>query len=385
MALTTVTTGGLQDKVRAGSSVPGAPKTGYIRTLDGWRTVAISAVMLYHAPAIVVAGRSLRPVQEFGNRGVQLFFAISGLLICSRLLEEQRVCGRISLKGFYLRRLFRIQPAAMVFLGVGVLLTLMGVIHLTLPATLSALFSYRNFYAAFGWATSPDDKYTVHFWSLAVEEHFYLILPALLLVGRRWLVAMLGLLSAVFFVWPPVAHRLLHLTDSPLAQFRTDLALRDLFVPALLAVLLTDARFRDRVTRVTNHGVLLLAVVVVIVAAEMRDSPLTGMVTCLGFPCLIVSTMMHPRQWLGRLLESRVMRFVGRISYSLYLWQQLFFVSSRGDSALRYAQRFPVSLCGALLCAVASYYLVEKPMIRLGHRFAPPATPGREDLRQTAA
>ena len=160
-------------------------KSGYIKTLDGWRTIAVGAVILYHAKAITIGPLHLEKIQGFGDRGVQLFFAISGILICSRLLEEQRLHGKISLTGFYIRRVFRIQPAAIAFLGTVGILTLIGMLHPTLPASLSSLFCYRNFYEAANSAVSPDDRYTAHFWSLAVEEHFYLLLPSLLSSGER--------------------------------------------------------------------------------------------------------------------------------------------------------------------------------------------------------
>ena len=81
------------------------------------------------------------------------------------------------------------------------------------------------------------------------------------------------------------------------------------------------------------------------------------------------------------------MRFVGHISYSLYLWQQLFFAGGRAPAAwpLSVLQIFPLNYLAAFACATASYYLIEKPLIRVGHRVAHPATPGREDLNEARA
>ena len=183
-----------------------AGRSGYIPTLDGWRTIAVFAVIAFHAPAIHLGRFSLNALQEYGDRGVQLFFAISGVLICSRLLEEQRLHGSISLRGFYLRRLFRIQPAAMLMLGAAVLLGLIGVLRISAAPTMASLLSYRNFYDALGGAATADDRYTAHFWSLAIEEHFYLLLPAILVLFRKRAATVLAVLSGVFVVWPPVAH-----------------------------------------------------------------------------------------------------------------------------------------------------------------------------------
>jgi peptidoglycan/LPS O-acetylase OafA/YrhL len=356
------------------------PKSGYIKTLDGWRTIAVGAVVLYHARGIVIGGADFSKLQSFGDRGVQLFFAISGILICSRLLEEQRVHGCISLRGFYIRRVFRIQPAAIVFLVAVGILAIAGILHPTWPASLGSLFCYRNFYEAANGLTSPDDRYTVHFWSLAVEEHFYLLLPSLLVFGRKKIVPLLATLSVIFFLWPPIAHHF-KIFDSQFAAWRTDMALRDLLVAALLAVLLTKPAFRAWMTKISSHNVLILLTIAALLFSQLvLKGHLMGEITCIGFPLTVISTVLHPDGWIGRLLETRPFLFIGRISYSLYLWHVLFFIHREDDSALRFLQSAPWNLIAAFICAIFSYYIVEKPLIRLGHRLAPPATSGRKDL-----
>ena len=136
--------------------------------------------------------------------------------------------------------------------------------------------------------------------------------------------------------------------------------------------------------RASRHGALIgLVLVAVLVSEVFLGGHLTHQITCIGFPLMVASTMLHPEEWLGRLLETPVFTFFGRISYSLYLWQQLFFIRRPETSALRHVQGWPADLAGAVVCAVASYYLVEKPLMRLGHRVAPPVTPGRADLAGT--
>jgi peptidoglycan/LPS O-acetylase OafA/YrhL len=360
-------------------------KSGYIKTLDGWRTIAVFSVIFYHARPITIGPFELKKLQAFGDRGVQLFFAISGILICSRLLEEQRLHGNISLTGFYIRRVFRIQPAAFIFLVAIGILAAIGMIHPTLPASLSALFCYRNFYAAAQLVPSPDDRYTAHFWSLAVEEHFYLLLPALLVFGRKRVVPLLTTLSVLFFIWPPIA-RHLGLAPSELSYWRTDMSLRNLLFPALLAILLMRPSFRSWMTRVSSYNLLIvLTIAAILVSQIVLGGHLGGEIICIGFPLMVISTMLHPSRWLGRFLESSPLVFLGRISYSLYLWQQLFFIERQDYSALRFVQNLPLNLIAVLICAVASYYFIEKPLMRLGHRLAPPATPGRPDLIGSSA
>jgi peptidoglycan/LPS O-acetylase OafA/YrhL len=106
----------------------------------------------------------------------------------------------------------------------------------------------------------------------------------------------------------------------------------------------------------------------------------------LGFPFLLISTVLHPQSVAGRLLEWKPLRGIGRISYSLYLWQQLFFIGDHvaATGTLHYLQHGPWNLIATFTLATASYFLLEKPTIRLGHRFAPPATPGHKDLTESS-
>src|SRR6266436_2595980 len=108
-------------------------KTGYLPTLDGWRAIAILAVLLDHATEYSSLRDHPRVIAftHTGPNGVSLFFAISGFLICSRLLEEEQFFGSISLKGFYIRRACRILPAAFTYLLVLALLATSALVAVT--------------------------------------------------------------------------------------------------------------------------------------------------------------------------------------------------------------------------------------------------------------
>ena len=164
--------------------------SGYIPTLDGWRAIAILMVLVDHALffGFRASRVALWPVPPaLGLHGVNLFFALSGFLITSRLLEEWRVTGAISLRGFYIRRAFRILPAALLVLAATATLGLVGLIPVSRMEVLGAVFFFRNYLPG---ASYPDATgfFTEHYWSLAVEEHFYLAWPALLLLTlrKRW-------------------------------------------------------------------------------------------------------------------------------------------------------------------------------------------------------
>ncbi len=93
-------------------------------------------------------------------------------------------------------------------------------------------------------------------------------------------------------------------------------------------------------------------------------------------PLVLVTTVLHSECFLSVLLETHWLRWIGRLSYSLYLWQQLFLGSGM--------RMWPLKLAACFAAAIASYYLVERPAIRLGHRLAPPTSEGRGDLLRSS-
>lgn len=158
-------------------------KSGYLPTLDGWRAAAIIAVLLDHTLEYspLRCYPKLMNFAHTGPNGVSLFFAISGFLICSRLLEEEGAFGRISLRGFYIRRACRILPPALFYLIVIAVLSVCGLIVVSPGEWFGSAFFFRN-YLPGDWISRGWGGYTVHYWSLAVEEHFYLLWPAALVL-----------------------------------------------------------------------------------------------------------------------------------------------------------------------------------------------------------
>lgn len=339
----------------------------YIPTLDGWRALAILAVMFYHLPALSIFGHSLRRVQDLGQNGVTIFFVISGFLICTRLLNEERDTGSVSLKSFYLRRLFRIQPAALVYLFTLVALFFLNWIPFRTGAWVTALLACRNFYPHALWDL-PGAPYTNHFWSLGVEEHFYLIMPLLLLLTRRGNKRLFtfGIIALVSFLWARVGGHL-HLQLS-----HTDLSFELLMMPTLAAAMLhDDARFRILLTGRRMLSVAIVLAALMFVQGFVLSKAISTPLYLFLFMTCVFGTALHPDFVVSKLLDTSILRFVGRISYSLYLWQQLFLMSPKESLArgpIAVLQNVHIGWLAALSLAVLSYYCIEKPMVRLGHR-----------------
>jgi peptidoglycan/LPS O-acetylase OafA/YrhL len=358
---------------------PASKQSTYLPTLDGWRAVSIILVILHHSQIqshVPVFGALLQWMSDAGEVGVELFFAISGLLICSRLLEEEAQFGQICLKSFYLRRCFRILPAAIFYLLVIAILAAFHIIPLLPLDWFGSLFFFRNYAMVLeSMHHSPLALhwYTGHFWSLSMEEHFYLVLPGVLVIfrkTRRWVLS--GFVIAVALRRFFVAH-IMH--NDSLINFRTDTHVDALFIPALMALLLYPL-LRSQIARRWIPAWFFPIFLTLEIILLFNRVPFVSTLQATVIPLLILSTVLHPGSIPGRVLEMKPVCWIGWISYSLYLWQQLFFGSRFVNSPPQLAtlREWPVSFVALLACAAFSYYLVEKPLIRLGHRLARAAT-----------
>lgn len=163
----------------------------YIPTLDGWRAIAIMLVLGAHAVPMLInsetrIGGLLAKVLSHAGFGVDVFFALSGFLICTLLLQERANRGAISLRSFYIRRVFRIIPPIILYLIVLYVLREIELLPMITLQELSAVLLFiRN--------NTDGSWYTGHFWSLAVEEHFYFLIPWLLLIRSN------RILTYIFF------------------------------------------------------------------------------------------------------------------------------------------------------------------------------------------
>lgn len=357
-------------------SNPALKQSAYMPTLDGWRALSIGLVILHHSrvpDTIPIFGPLLQTLANLGEVGVELFFAISGLLICSRLLDEESRLGRIGVKGFYTRRFFRILPAAIFYLLVVAILAMFHVIPLFPLDWFGALLFFRNYAMLFEYLHhSPlaSHWYTGHFWSLSIEEHFYLVLPGVLVLFRGLRLWVLAGLAAAVAIWRSFLAHILHRQYG--FNFRTDTHVDALLIPAMIALALYPLMRSQSARRYIPAWSFPLWIAIELGLLTTRV-PFFFTLQAMVIPLLILSTVLHPNTVQGRILETRPLRWIGWISYSLYLWQQLFFGvnfvgSPRGLAVLR---KPPINLVALLVCATCSYYLIEKPFIRLGHKLAP--------------
>lgn len=370
----------------------------YIPTLDGWRALAVIGVILYHGRSGFFTGDSrlssvLNKVSSHGELGVDVFFAISGFLICGLLLQEYAKNGGISLRGFYLRRCFRILPPYYLVLAAICALWLIGTIPAKYHDLPSCLLFYRN-YRPLG-IDEHGGFYTAHFWSLAVEEHFYLIWPMLLIAVKPKRAGKVALVFALaVLVWRHVdSHFQLLPGILPPANLmsRSDTRMDALLWGCLAAIYFPAIRrWAERI----HFSQLWIPILAILLVAQALHIPGLDFLLVVLLPALILSTVIQPASVLGRVLEWKPLRWIGTISYSLYLWQELFLpevTSERARGAFAHLQHWPGNVLALLACACLSRYLLELPMTRLGHRLGaarrtpPPARSSASSAQVAAA
>lgn len=311
-----------------------------IPSFDGMRAISISLVVIGHWAELRyhsdIAG-------AFAHLGVRIFFIISGYLITTLLLQEQSKTSTIRISEFYVRRAFRILPAAMMFLAVAFVIFWSD---LRWYHMLAALFYVANFDFTHPW-------YLGHLWSLSVEEQFYFLWPGVL---KKWGRRCVGILLGVVLLAPMyrVACHLLGLHGQADETF-----------PAVADVLATGCLlgfFSKRIPTISAGCAGFMVVPVALVPAYLGTLHfhLTPVLLFVLWPVMhlsIAGLLLHVVQHPYWILNVKPVAWLGKISYSLYLWQQLFVFGVR--------PRPWYSVFFALAAACASYYLVEQPMLRM--------------------
>ena len=347
------------------------------RSLDGLRALAVTGVLLYHGGVSWAGG---------GFLGVDLFFVLSGFLIMSLLLEEQRRTGRLGLRSFWGARARRLLPAiALLLVTVLWVLPLLGV---RWGSGVAGDAWATATYVSNWWFIASGDSYVeqaygpsplLHTWSLAIEEQWYVVLPLLLVlafrarVSRRLLTLALALctVASVALAWwlhPAGA-------DPTRAYFGTDTRVQALLVGALAALLVGDlvwhpgdsARSR-RLSWLAVPGLVLLLALAAAARPE-ADWLYTGGFLAVALACvlLVVGAAAAPpdSRRLSWLLTSRPLVALGLISYGVYLWHwPVYLALDVQRTGLDGLSLLALRVAVTVSAATASYFLVELPVRR---------------------
>jgi peptidoglycan/LPS O-acetylase OafA/YrhL len=334
-----------------------------IPSLDGLRAISVSLVILAH----YAFGGSFFWNSYFfqlGQLGVNIFFVISGFLITFLLSKEQAATSTISLKNFYQRRAWRIFPPFYLYLAAAGLFSWIGIFHLRVKEILIAGAYLWNYYIP------PYTNILGHTWTLALEEQFYLLWPLCLKLAKPTRAIKIAVLLIIIEPLIRVAEYLLFAQLRESGKIATNFHTRidTLMFGCLIALLWRHAHFATFVHRFVRRPLFACSVVFLlglepILNIYSRSTYHALWLTCDGaaISIALIYLVRYPMTVAGRFVNLRPMRFVGELSYSLYLWQQIFVDAWR--------RRFPLNLLAAICCAALSFYVIERPSLKLRDRF----------------
>ena len=345
------------------------------------RAISILAVIWYHAP-------ELRPIWRTGFLGVHLFFVISGFLITTILLRERSDTGRISLKNFYIRRTLRIFPAyyltlALFFIACLVSPELRGEPFAIYLHNLPSFLTYTSNWFVFpgGWSpANPQGRVIfVAAWSLATEEQFYLFWPWIVAFTKRWfapVLIMILLIAANEFVKLRVGYQFF-LTGYPLPI----LIINSIATAVCLGCLAAYALHYRRSFRIAWKifgqrwsAPLFMALMLVACTVPNEAILYVGRMfyICVAMTFAVVACTIRSDHALVTALSNRVIRYIGTVSYGMYLFHPFginltdkFFAFSKQWPALQFTVISTITIAMASL----SYWTYERFFLRLKSKF----------------
>lgn len=360
----------------AGMPKPIMGKGRYMAGLDGLRALAVLAVVAYHLQFEWIPG---------GLLGVGVFFVLSGYLITDLLVMEWKRNGRIDLADFWLRRARRLLPAMFVLLAAVIAWLLIRepsrliAIREELLASLLyvsnwwLIFHEVSYFESFG-PPSPLG----HFWSLAVEEQFYLLWPLLLMAGIR-LFRKRGMLFAATTGAALLSACLMVLLYEPGADpsrvyYGTDTRAFGLLIGAALAMVWPSAKLPDRVSPLGRWSLDLVGAVGMVILLGMfwKTNEYDPFLYQGGFAILslvtaiVVAVLAHPATRLGKFMGAAPFRWIGLRSYGIYLWHYPVIVLTSpavNTSGVNLSLSL-MQLAASVILADLSWRFVEEPIRR---------------------
>ncbi len=350
-------------------------ETKRLASLDGWRAVAIILVLVSHfhwsggaedVPSIITS------FARYGDFGVRIFFVVSGFLITFLLIREHDDTGKINLRDFYARRSLRIFPVYFSYLFVLFLLQIFSGYSDVASSWLGSLTFTRNI-------LGRGDSATVHLWSLAVEEQFYILWPVAfaafgLATRTKATVAALMVVVVVSTVARGTVCDGQSFICLKVLGPRSIVNCADQLAIGCMAAFI----FRHAADRIPKSSLsfwiglgLVLAIELQVWPARHYPSLARTLQAFLMAICILCSVSGRPR-YAYSALNGTAPAWIGRLSYSLYVWHMLFLPGFMGQAFAHVPfMNWKVWLIPAILTAISSYFLIEKPFLQLRARHRP--------------
>ena len=335
----------------------------------GCAAVAVILVLIAHFSPWHATGTALDTFIQKAVFGVEIFFVLSGFLITHLLLREEAKTGSIHLGMFYARRALRILPPLLALLLSVYLADRLGLVSVPREDFFAGLFFIRNYV---GSSTELG-----HLWSLGIEEQYYLVWPLLLILiaGMR----MRALLCVAVVVLSPFWIHYCHASSGDTLAIndgRTDFRLQPIVLGSLLALLRGMPTSGQWLKSWPMTSPWVMAPVLALLGLSAFTSAfnlpilrfMNPSISNLCVAYLINHVITNARSPLTRILELPPITWIGKLSYSLYLWQQPFSLVCEPPGWLRF---FPWNLLASVILAHVSYFVVEQPFLLLRTRLHP--------------
>ena len=354
----------------------------HITSLDGLRGIAVLFVLVSHFGIFAPQGLTgITLIDHFfrgGYLGVDIFFVLSGFLITSLLLNEHEAHSKIYLLRFYGRRFLRLLPAlSLLLLLYSIVTVLEGQAFSSIaPGIWSGLFYYLNWQYVFSFPELYGDL--GYLWSLSIEEQFYIVWPAVVILLLRFTkktlihISFIAVLIA-FVMW----HRhVLWTTTTEVPYERFTIFVRtDARIDSLLVGCITAFIYRFRLISIKLSQMLAIFGVIVLFLYLEFSQPYKGYMFSGGFTVVAVSVgclvlgLTTSTFYLTRLFSGRVIVFIGKTSYGIYLWHfPIFTFVNRHMTTVDEVYKVVTALVFTTLFTAASWMLIETPALRLKKR-----------------
>lgn len=363
----------IRKQLNAPFSTPDFLDLKYIPSLDGWRAVAIIIVIIAHARLGLTSGTLLHNLFRpfLGEFGVRIFFILSGFLITTLLIKEHKKNGKISIFNFLIRRILRIFPVLYLYIGTVCLINYYLKLGLTLEYFIAPILYFNNFYFF------PGTWLLTHTWTLGVEEQFYLIWPFFLKkIGYPLhilflIILIIPILKYIVNLYPEL--NLIFLGPFLFPSFY-------IFFGAALSILCYKEFFKKiAVLKILKSRTIhFFAISIVVLIAYLSHKGhfnkiifcLGDLVTAVAISVLLLNSIIYNNTIIFKVLNSKIMVHIGTISYSLYLWQQLFILPINSYPKIEPYFKFPINIILSVITATISFYFFEKPILKLKERFS---------------
>ncbi|OCX54555.1 hypothetical protein BEL04_09980 [Mucilaginibacter sp. PPCGB 2223] len=316
-------------------TVPEYLKISHFPSLDGIRAISVFIVLIAHGNAEFNVG-FFNSTLAGGVLGVYIFFVISGFLITTLLLKEKVKTGTISLRNFYIRRGLRILPVAYLYLFTLFIMHIFFGLKVA-PIEFAGCLLFLGYF--------HTGVYTGHFWSLSVEEQFYIVFPSILKRNYRLYINFLLTLLVLILMVKAIDVNSLHMSHHIVTIFSIfkELIYRPdgIIIGSLLAICMFKGIFP--MDFVTKYKVLLHIVCIPLIVVFFNDllfhSIFNSLITAVLIAVLLASNLKPSTDPIFKFLNIRILKRIGVLSYSTYIWQQLIlfrFNNIFGDSRYTY-------------------------------------------------